>query len=37
MSDPLAYVEEIADLPPADIAQIMGGNMFGLLGLAAGV
>jgi predicted TIM-barrel fold metal-dependent hydrolase len=37
MSDPLAYVDEIADLPAADIEAIMGGNMYGLLGVTAGV
>jgi predicted TIM-barrel fold metal-dependent hydrolase len=34
MSDPLSYVDEIADLPAADIERIMGGNMYGLLDLA---
>jgi predicted TIM-barrel fold metal-dependent hydrolase len=34
MSDPLSYVDEIADLPADDIARIMGGNMYELLGLA---
>jgi predicted TIM-barrel fold metal-dependent hydrolase len=37
MSDPLAYVEEISDLPPGDIERIMGGNMYELLGVTAGV
>ena len=36
MSDPLSYVEEIADLPAADVEAIMSGNMHGLLGLTAG-
>jgi predicted TIM-barrel fold metal-dependent hydrolase len=35
MSDPLAYVDEIAELPAGDIERIMGGNMYGLLGIAA--
>lgn len=35
MSDPLSYVDEIADLPAADIELIMGGNMNQLLGLTA--
>jgi len=35
MSDPLAYVDEIADLSQDDIARIMGGNMYELLGVAA--
>jgi predicted TIM-barrel fold metal-dependent hydrolase len=37
MSDPLSYVDEIADLPLADIERIMGANMHELLGLTAGV
>jgi hypothetical protein len=37
MTDPLAYVEEISDLPPGDIERIMGGNMYELLGVTAGV
>jgi predicted TIM-barrel fold metal-dependent hydrolase len=35
MSDPLSYVDEIADLPPGDIELIMSGNMHELLGLSA--
>jgi hypothetical protein len=34
MSDPLSYVDEIADLPADDIERIMGGNMYELLDLA---
>ncbi len=34
MADPISYVEEIADLPPADIERIMSRNMHELLGLA---
>jgi predicted TIM-barrel fold metal-dependent hydrolase len=37
MSDPLSYVDEIADLPAEDIARIMGGNMYQLMGVTAGV
>jgi predicted TIM-barrel fold metal-dependent hydrolase len=37
MSDPLSYVDEIADLPADDIARIMGGNMYQLMGVTAGV
>jgi predicted TIM-barrel fold metal-dependent hydrolase len=35
MSDPISYVDELAGLPEADIAKIMGGNLSALLGLTA--
>jgi predicted TIM-barrel fold metal-dependent hydrolase len=35
MSDPLSYVDEIADLPSDDIERIMSTNMHELLGLTA--
>lgn len=37
MSDPITYVDELAGLPEADIAKIMGGNMINLLGVGAKV
>lgn len=35
LADPLSYVDELQGLPDADIRKIMGGNMMGLLGVAA--
>jgi predicted TIM-barrel fold metal-dependent hydrolase len=33
LADPLGWVDELDDVPAADIAKIMSSNMFGLLGL----
>ncbi|HVX23271.1 MAG TPA: amidohydrolase family protein [Acidimicrobiales bacterium] len=35
LSDPVAYVEDLQGLDPADLRKIMGANMMGLLGVAA--
>lgn len=35
LADPISYVDELAGLPDADIAKIMGGNLIELFGLAA--
>jgi predicted TIM-barrel fold metal-dependent hydrolase len=37
LSDPVGWVDEIADLPIDQVEQVMGGNARGLLGLAARV
>jgi predicted TIM-barrel fold metal-dependent hydrolase len=35
MAEPLSYVEELAGLPPEDIARVMGGNLADALKLPA--
>ncbi|TDD38380.1 amidohydrolase [Actinomadura sp. KC06] len=35
LADPLSYVDELQGIPDDDIRKIMGGNMMGLLGVAA--
>jgi predicted TIM-barrel fold metal-dependent hydrolase len=37
MSDPIAYVDELAFLSDADQAKVMGGNIAGLVGVPAGL
>jgi predicted TIM-barrel fold metal-dependent hydrolase len=35
LKDPISFVDDLADLPPQDIAKIMGGNMMGLFKVKA--
>ncbi|TDB87478.1 amidohydrolase [Actinomadura sp. KC216] len=35
LADPLSYVDELTGIPDEDVRKIMGGNMMGLLGVAA--
>jgi predicted TIM-barrel fold metal-dependent hydrolase len=35
LAEPLSFLDEISDLPDEHVRQIMGGNMLGLLGVAA--
>ncbi len=35
LADPVGFVDELASLPSADQARIMGGNLAGIMGLAA--
>jgi predicted TIM-barrel fold metal-dependent hydrolase len=35
LASPLSYVDELTDVPQADIRKIMGGNMMGLLGVSS--
>jgi predicted TIM-barrel fold metal-dependent hydrolase len=35
LDDPVAWVNQLDDIAPADIAKVMSSNMFGLMGLTA--